>query len=419
MIEHIEQGKHLFVVGLSYEKANSELRGLFNISEDLKEDVFKYALGLGVDSLLIISTCNRTELYAFAHDKSLLIDIFCKYSNGNKDLFDSISYTYTDQKAITHLYEVGCGLKSQILGDFEIIGQLKKAVRSSKKNGVLSSFFERLTNSVMQASKTIKNSTLLSDGAASVSFAAANYIIKNVDTLPQKTILLYGMGKMGKNTCENLVKHTTCKSIKLYNRTVENAEKFAGKMKLDLVDPKDITEQINLADILIVSTSSTVPLITVNDIYSKRDILILDLSIPRNVDHKVQEMKNITYLDVDQISKIVSSTLKNRESQIPLAKEIIQEHKKDFLEWVKTRKFAPTINAFRDMLNDIKYAEIDFLEKKMPSFNKEDAHLISSRMIQRITTQIANHIIKNDGSSIDIINNVFDLKSTKKVISPK
>jgi glutamyl-tRNA reductase len=186
-----------YAIGLSYKKADAEVRGHFSLSDTAKEDVLKQAKSNGIESLVVISTCNRTELYGFAEHPYQLIHLLCENTKGTVEEFQEVAYVYKAKEAISHMFRVGSGLDSQILGDFEIISQLKSAARQSKKANLLNSFSERLVNAVIQASKRIKNETELSSGATSVSFAAVHYIMNTVEDISDKNILLFGTGKIG------------------------------------------------------------------------------------------------------------------------------------------------------------------------------------------------------------------------------
>ena len=187
----------------------------------------------GIESLIITSTCNRTEIYGFAEHPFQLIKLICEHSQGTAEDFQKVGFVYKSQEAVNHLFRVGTGLDSQILGDFEIISQLKSSFTESKSFGLINTFTDRLINAVIQASKKIKNETEISTGATSVSFASVQYIIRNVENIGSKNILLFGTGKIGRNTCENLVKHTKNEHITLINRTKQKAEKLAGKTQPD------------------------------------------------------------------------------------------------------------------------------------------------------------------------------------------
>jgi len=250
---------YFYAIGLSYKKADAEVRGHFSLSESAKQTVLDQAKANGIESLVLISTCNRTELYGFAEHPYQLIHLLCENTKGTVEEFQEVAYIHKGKEAIQHMFRVGSGLDSQILGDFEIISQLKFAARASKKQGLLNSFSERLVNSVIQASKRIKTETELSSGATSVSFASVHYIMNNIQDISQKNILLFGTGKIGRNTCENLVKHTQNSHITLINRTKTKAEEVAGKFNLIVKDHEELEQEINQSDIVIVATGAHSP----------------------------------------------------------------------------------------------------------------------------------------------------------------
>ena len=192
----LSKNKNFYCIGLSYKKADASMRGLFSLSVQNKDFLLDEAKNEGIEELMVISTCNRTELYGYAEHPFQLIQLLCEFSNGSIDDFQNIGYVYKNRDAVQHLFEVGTGLDSQILGDFEIISQLKLSFQLSRKKGLANAFLERLLNNVITASKRVKNETALSTGAASVSFAAVQYILQNVPNISQKNILLFGLGKI-------------------------------------------------------------------------------------------------------------------------------------------------------------------------------------------------------------------------------
>ncbi|MDB5016832.1 MAG: hemA 3 [Mucilaginibacter sp.] len=167
---------NLFIAGINYKKTDAATRGLFAINSDQYGNILKLAPSCNIDSLFILSTCNRTEIYGFAERPAQLINLLCTQTKGDSQTFTSLAYIKQGNNAIEHLFNVGAGLDSQLLGDYEIIGQLKQAVKFSKEQNFINCFLERLFNNVLQASKTIKNETQLSGGTVSVSFAAIQYI---------------------------------------------------------------------------------------------------------------------------------------------------------------------------------------------------------------------------------------------------
>ena len=315
------------------------------------------------------------------------------------------------------MFRVGTGLDSQILGDFEIISQLKNAFVISKELNLVNAFLERLVNAVIQASRKIKNETEISSGATSVSFASVQYIFKNVEDIASKNILLFGTGKIGRNTCENLVKHTKHEQITLINRTKEKAEKLAKKLDVIVKDYADLQLELQKADVVVVATGAQNPTVDKAILNLKKPLLILDLSIPKNVNENVKDIEGVTLVHMDELSQITDETLENRKKHIPAAEAIIEEIKDEFMSWTKQRKFAPTIHALKAKLNTIKEGELNFQRKKLANFDEEQAELITARIIQKITNHFANHL-KDDETmvdeSIEWIEKIFQLETVSK-----
>ena len=414
---HISRGKHFYIIGLSYKKADADIRGHFSLTEESKQNLLEDAKEEGIDGLIVTSTCNRTELYGFAQHPYQLIKLLCEHTHGTVEEFEKVAYVYKNKEAISHMFNVGTGLDSQILGDFEIISQLRNAFVSSKKVGVANPFLERLVNAVIQASKRIKNETRISSGATSVSFASVQYILKEVENVSDKNILLFGTGKIGRNTCENLVKHTKNNNITLINRTKDKAERIAGKFNLTVKDYADLQSEIRQADILIVATGAQNATVSKELIYAKKELLILDLSIPKNVADDVLELENVKLIHLDHLSQMTDETLERRKQFIPQAREIIAEVEGDFNKWLETRKFAPTIKALKKKLRTMKDAELDFQRKKITDFNDEQAEIVSNRIIQKIMNHFANHL-KDDSNttdeSLELIQKMFHLEESAK-----
>lgn len=418
-MENFNMSKHtsFYALGLSYKKADATIRGKFSLDAQAKATLLIQAEAEGIESLIVTSTCNRTEIYGFANHPYQLIKLLCANSQGTVEEFQEVAYIYKNQEAINHMFRVGTGLDSQILGDFEIISQIKIAFTQSKSNGMTNSYMERLVNSVIQASKRIKTETEISSGATSVSFASVQYIIKNVEDIANKNILLFGTGKIGRNTCENLVKHTKHEQITLINRTKDKAERLAQKLDVIVKDYADLQLELQKADVVVVATGAQNPTVDKEILNLKKPLLILDLSIPRNVNENVRDVEGVTLIHLDHLSQITDETLENRKLYIPQAEAIIGEISEEFTAWAKNRKFAPTIHALKEKLNSIKDGELNFQRKKLSNFDEEQAELISNRIIQKITNHFVNHLKEGESmeEGIEWIEKVFQLEQEKSL----
>jgi glutamyl-tRNA reductase len=402
-----------YVVGISYKKADAELRGKFSLSPTKKANLLTQSKSYGLESLIAISTCNRTEIYGFVNNPSDLFKLLCDNTSGTTQELEQVAYILKDAEAMEHMFRVGAGLDSQILGDFEIISQLKSSAMISKQYNLLSPFQERLVNSVIQASKRIKTETELSTGATSVSFASVQYILNTVEDVASKNILLFGTGKIGRNTCENLIKHTKNDHITVINRTRKRAEKLAGKFKVLAKDYSQLQEEIEKADVLIVATGAQNPTIDQQLIHADKKLLILDLSIPKNVDENVKNLPQVTLTHLDELSGITDETLKKRQTFVPVAEHIIKEIMSEFETWIEHRKYAPTIKALKHKLSVFAQNEIKLQRRKLSNFNDDQAELISTNIVQKITNHFAHHLKDETISSDDslaVIKKIFQLE---------
>jgi glutamyl-tRNA reductase len=392
--------KQFYAIGVSHKTASIDLRGKFSLIDSQLHALFLDIKEREIEDLLIINTCNRTEIYAWSTSDTLLINLLCTYSEGTHEDFNQIGYSLKNNDAINHIFRVGTGLESQILGDFEVIGQIKQSFYRSKKMGVAHGKLERLINSVIHASKRIKTETQISSGATSVAFASVQYILKNVPDIAEKNILLFGTGKIGANTCENLVKHSQNDHIILINRTQEKAEKIAGKFPVQVKSFGELSASIRESDVLIVATSSQKYTITPELVHNKKPLLILDLSLPRNVDPELNSRSNSKVIHLDELSQITDATFERRKKFIPQSEKILEIVKLDFTDWLTHRKYLPTLKAFREKI-------------KSPSLNTE---LVpegdTEHMAQKLMGQIAAYLRTNPSKAdetINLLQDVFEL----------
>ncbi len=376
-----------FVVGINYKKADASIRGQFAINFDQYATILSLAPTLHLSDFFILSTCNRTEIYALAESASQLISILCTQTTGSREVFEKSCYIKQSSEAIQHLFEVGAGLESQILGDYEIIGQLKTAVKFAKEKGFIGAFIERLTNCVLQSTKLIKNQTELSGGTVSVSFAAVQYIKKNIADIPNKNILLLGVGKIGRNTCKNLVDYLDTSNVTLINRSPDKANKLAKELGLQYATLNELDTCIEAADIILVATNSAEPIILIKHLLNRGPKLIIDLSIPYNVEKSAQLLDNVTLVNVDELSKLKDETLHKRQTEIPKARAIIAEHKAEFIEWCDMRKNVRFIKAVKQKLHDMHQCEL-YLSTKI-------SYTSSLTCVESIDQVAIQKVIKN------------------------
>lgn len=329
------------------------MRGQFAVGHEQYESILHKSRYAGVKELFILSTCNRTEIYGIAPGEEILAQLLCGETVGSIETFNELCYIKQGTDAIEHLFNVAAGLDSQILGDYEIVGQIKQAVKFAKQRHCIGHFLERLTNTVLQSSKAIKSQTSLSSGTVSVSFAAVQFIRDNVSDVKNKKIVLLGTGKIGRNTCKNLIDYLETKNIVLINRTEEKASALSEEMELLHAPYHETFMQMQDADIIIVATNAEQPVITKKELVNSNQKLLIDLSIPNNIDPSLKELPYITLLNVDDLSKIKDAALQKRMAEVPKAKSVIAAHINEFTEWHSLRRNAPVLKAVKQKLLDM------------------------------------------------------------------
>ncbi len=381
-----------FIAGINYKKTDAAIRGRFSINNDQYREVIAVAARFNIKEFFILSTCNRTEIYGFAESAESLSELLCTQTEGSLHDFTAMRYTKKGLQAIGHLFEVAAGLDSQILGDYEIVGQIKQATKFSRQHECVGAYLERLVNEVLQACKKIRTSTGMSCGTVSVSFAAVQYARQHFTNIAGKKILLLGTGKIGSNTCKNIVDYLPGTSVTVMNRTNERAAELAAQYSLAYESYEKLQANIDLADIILVATSAEEPIIRKENISGNAPKLIIDLSVPCNVVPGTRELDNVVLLNVDELSKIKDETLQKRTAEIPKVKMIIREHISAFEAWHDMRKYVPVLKHVKGHLQKI-YAGFEYASVATPvsSFCEKAAEERIQKVINGMAVKMRTH----------------------------
>jgi len=405
--------KIFYEIGLNYKKADVITRSNFSISRENQEKLLIEAKTLDINSVIILSTCNRVEIIGFAKHPFQLISLLCKYSNGTVEEFAKVSYVYKNSDAVEHFIKIATGLDSQILGDYEIVGQLKDSFQLSKKIGIVNSYMERLYNMALHASKEVKNKTTLSSGTTTVSYAAVQYIKNDIKDLTGKNILIYGLGQIGESTAKSCVTYLKNSNITVINRTDIKSSNLVDEIGVNSETHENLKSEIQKSDIIIVATGAPKPTVIFNHFEQDKRQLIIDLSIPGNVDSSVKNLKNKYIVDVDVLSNKTKMTFKNRKEQIPLVEKIIDKYKTEFYEWLLFRKSTPAINSLKNSLAQIQNDAITVYSKKHQNLNVDQVEEATSYLINKIVSKFASHL-KEDNSqanqSIEVMKRIFKVE---------
>lgn len=300
---------------------------------------------------LVLSTCNRTEFYAFA-PYPIVTKLIADALNVNDQELDSYFYTYTGIDAARHFSKVVAGLNSQIIGEYEIVGQVKKAVQLARDSGLVGTLMDRISNYAFQASKEIKAQTNLSTGKYSLSYAAAELINKQQNT-DCKNILIVGTGEIGQAMARNLQRYFPDGRLTLTNRTYKRACALSEELNANLLPFEKFTSHLNEFDIIITTAESDRYLITEQDVHFERAQLFLDLSIPQVIDPEIKAIKGIKHYSVDEISSFHNTLMIERHLEIPRAELIIEDFIGKLIEWHTVFKNTGIIRTYKEKMSHI------------------------------------------------------------------
>lgn len=338
------------IAGINYRKSDMSIRGRFSLSPGQVSNVLTQASAMKITGCLALSTCNRTEIYGIANDPDIFVKFLCDNTANQLEDFYSHGYVYHGLEAIEHLFKVASGLDSQIIGDYEILSQIKQAAKVAKEHQCIDSFMERAINYSLQVSKEIKTKTRLSSGTVSVSYAAIEIIKEKVADLSDKKILLVGTGKFGNHVAKNLKDYLPVSDISFTNRTDEKANELAEILDAKFVPYKNLATACDEADIIIVSAASETYTVLPSFFAGEKSRLILDLSVPQNVDPAVKELNGITVLNVDEVSSILDQTISLRRAEIPKATKIIDDTLQSLENWHRLQFNNPLLRMVKSQL---------------------------------------------------------------------
>ena len=324
------------MVGVSFKKTDTEHRSKFSITPEQSLKAYSQSSSC-LQHYLILSTCNRTEIYGFAPCQYVLLSFLKTLSGTTHEEVTQSTYIKEGDEVVKHLLRVASGLDSQIPGDYEIISQIRKAFQTSKDLGRSNGFIERVVNQANQVSKAIKNSTQFSDGTVSVSYLVARQISTIINTEGLRKVCVIGLGKIGLNTLRYLKRHAPQAEITLVNRNQQKLQDFGAQYESRTFPFDSLTQAIKESDIVVVATSLATPILHLSHIESTSVRYVFDLSMPRNVSEEVYQHLGIKVFDVDQVSAFVNETLEKRLAEVPKVKAIVQAKAQEFFDWQQRR----------------------------------------------------------------------------------
>ncbi len=387
---------HLVVIGLNHTTAPVEIRERLSIPEG---DPGSF-LGLlrrsdRVREAAALSTCNRTEVYAYTlsrEDDGTILDAIAEYSGLPRASFESHLYSLAGHKAIEHLFRVASGTDSMVLGEAQVLGQVKTAYASATEAGATGPVLNTLFRQAITVGKRARTETEIGRGAFSVGYAAVQLARSIFDPLKGRTVLVVGAGKMGELAATHL-SSAGVTSVLVANRTHERGVALAERFGGQAVMFEELPAALGRSDIVITSTGAGTPIVSREMVARAmrlrrgRPVFFIDVAVPRDVESGVGELDNVFLYNIDDLQAVVAADAEERRSEVARVNEIIAEEVGEFMEWFITLDAVPVITALREKLEEIRVGEVEKLRARLPSLSEEEIEAVN-----QTTRSIVNKI---------------------------
>lgn len=412
-------------LSLSHKTAPVQIRELISLDEEsIQRILVKLKDFFSLSDALIISTCNRTEVY-YKHELDLSTEIIklLGLEKGITEVVNYLEYFETfnqDLEAITHLFRVSMGLEAQVIGDIQISNQVKRAYQTAADLQMAGPFLHRLMHTIFFTNKRVVQETAFRDGAASLSYATVELIESITANTYQPRVLLIGVGEIGEDVAKNMVYLPEAK-VKITNRTKSKAEEIATPLGFEVVDFEKSYEAMEEADVIVCSIQKSEPFIT-KELVKKFSIpsykLLIDLSVPRSIETSVEDIPGVILYNVDNIRSKTSEALQKRLDAIPVVEKIIEESISEFYDWRKEMMVSPTINKLKQSLEQIRQEELSRYLKNVEEKDYVLIDKITKSMLQKIlkvpVVQLRAACKRDEAEEmIEIITDLFDLEKVK------
>ncbi|UCE78671.1 MAG: glutamyl-tRNA reductase [Nitrospiraceae bacterium] len=403
------------VIGLNHKTADIDIR------EKLAFDGPKLGEGLltirdlpEVKESVIISTCNRVEIYLNAGNTEKAIasikEFIARFHGIRKESLNDALYIHHDIEAVRHIYRVASSLDSMVVGEPQILGQLKEAFEFSLKHKTTGILLNRLFKKAISVAKRIRTETRIAENAVSISFAAVELAKKIFTELPGKTFMLLGAGEMAELAAKHIMNNGVT-DILIANRTYQTGCDLAKEFSGRAVPFENYPNELKTSDIIICSTGATDYVLTKSQMHKvmkerkNKPVFIIDISVPRNVDPEINTLDNVYLYDIDDLQGVVDSNIHERQKEAKKAEEIIEEEIETFARWLSSLDSVPTVIALRKKADEIKAEEIEKLINRLP-----DMKIKEKQAVEQTINSIINKLIhaptvalKNSSEDKDIL----------------
>ena len=416
----------LGVIGINHKSAPVSIREKFAFTREQIEEFSELALTHGFAGIIVLSTCNRSELYfdSKIHLNGsapiVLRNLLFSYK-GIQSEASQYFFTHVEQAVVNHLFQVICGYDSLALGEYQIVSQVKSAYTISQEIQSAGKLLTRLFHKAFETSKKVRTTTEMNRGAASVSYAAVELASRVFGKLNEKRILLVGAGETSELVLLNLRKRVNNPNITIVNRTLARAQDLAHHHQ-GLVRPwNELSAAVADADIVLTSTGSQVALIDramLEPIMAERGemrpLLLVDLSVPRNVADNAAELQGVTVHDVDDLQAVVAENYERRKAQLESGIEIIERQAKEFSEWLDSQKLSPTLQAIQRGFMDFQKTELQGFKKFAGIDTNDELDRFGERISQKYFQLLARNIREvsqngRDAEVMKVVQRLFEI----------
>lgn len=418
---------NIIIVGLSHKTAPVEIREKLSFpAETIGESLKKLCGNYGINEGVIVSTCNRVEVFAVTHDieKGLwqVKRFLSEYHNIPLDALDEHLYTFSGEDAVRHLFRVAAGLDSMVLGEPQILGQMKDAYGYAIQHGTAGIIINKLFHKAFSVAKRIRTETKIGSSAVSISYAAVELAKKIFGAIENKTAMLVGAGEMAELAARHLLNNGV-KEIMIANRSYERAVEMARAFNGSPIMFREFAHYLKKVDVVIVSTAAPKFIIhpeQIEEVIKERKnkpMFFIDISVPRNIDPLINKIDNVYLYDIDDLQGVVAANIKERQNEVQEAENIIKEEIEKFYRWIKSLDVVPTIISLRKKFDEIKNEELNEALASLKDLSEEQkktiekmADAIAKKILHDPVTHLKKESNKVEGDFyIEAARKLFDL----------
>ena len=364
---------HVLSVGLNHSSAPLEIRERAAVTAETLPDALKdLTKHHAVSEAAILSTCNRTEVYCHLEtpQTNVISDWLCEYHALQKSDISPFLYQFPDQHAVKHAFRVASGMDSMVIGEPQILGQMKTAFATAHRQGTTGKVLNKLFQNTFSVAKRIRSTTAIGHNAVSVAYAAVALSKQIFTDITEKTVLLIGAGETIELVCSHLY-NQGIRKIVIANRSMERTGKFVTEFGADPIGLHELPDHLSKADMVFSSTASTLPIVGKGAIESalrerkQKSMFLVDLAVPRDIEPEVGTLKNAYLYTVDDLEQVVSENIESRHQAVDQAEKIVEAKSVEFMLWLDSLQSIPTLRDLRSKTAAIKTQQLDQAQRRL------------------------------------------------------